>query len=70
MQTLKNLREQANLSVKKTAEYLNVSQNAIYNYESGIRQINIQQVLKLSQLFDVTAEEIIQAQLNSHQKDQ
>ena len=63
--TLKTLRENSNLSKKKVADALQVTTQAISNYESGIRQINIRQVLILAILYDSTAEEIISAQLNS-----
>jgi transcriptional regulator with XRE-family HTH domain len=65
METLKDLRKQANKTAAKVATILNVTDRAIYNYESGIREINIRQVLLLAKLYDVTAEEVIEAQLNS-----
>jgi transcriptional regulator with XRE-family HTH domain len=67
METLKDLRKQANKTAAEVATVLNVTENAIYNYESGIREINIRQVLLLAKLYDVTAEEVIEAQLNSCQ---
>lgn len=68
--TLKALREQAGLTAKKVAEELGIAVSSYYNYEQGIRQIGISQVLILAQLFSVTEKEIIEAQLNSHQSDQ
>lgn len=65
METLKDLRKQANKTAAEVATVLNVTDRAIYNYESGIREINIRQVLLLAKLYDVTAEEVIEAQLNS-----
>ena len=46
---------------------LGVSKWSVFKYESGEREINIKQVLILAQLFDMSAEEIIKAQLNSCQ---
>ena len=62
---LKRLRDAAGLSRKEVAEHLNVTERAIYNYEKGIRHINLEQVLILSDLFECSAREIIEAQLNS-----
>ena len=67
METLKDLRKQAKKTATEVATVLGVTENAIYNYESGIREIKIRQVLLLAKLYDVTAEEVIEAQLNSFQ---
>lgn len=69
MQTLKDLRIAAGKSQAEIAHELKITQTAICNYEAGIRQINIEQVLILSAIYDVTAEDVIRAQLNSRQKD-
>lgn len=63
--TLKELRIQSNKSRGETATALEVTVQAISNYESGARQINIAQVLILSKLYECTAQEVIEAQLNS-----
>lgn len=63
--TLRELREQRGLSVAKVASELKVSVRAIYNYENGIRQINLEQVVLLTSLYDSDCAEIIEAQLNS-----
>ena len=61
--TLRELRERAGRSIADVAAALGVSVRAIYRYETGERQINIKQVLILSDLYDESAEEIIKAQL-------
>lgn len=61
--TLKELRLSAGKSRKETAQHLNVTLTAVSNYESGIRKINIEQALKLAELFDVSVEEVIRAQI-------
>ena len=63
--TLRELRERAGRSIADVAAALGVSVQAVSNYENGIRSINIEQVLILSELLEETAEEIIKAQLNS-----
>ena len=63
--TLKELRIQSNKSRAEVAIALNTTIAAISHYENGIRRINIEQVLTLSSLYDCTAEEVIEAQLNS-----
>lgn len=65
-ETLKDLRLNAEKSVKETAEALNVSERSIYAYEDGTRQIGIEQVIALAKLYDCSEREIIDAALNSH----
>ena len=65
--TLRLLREETKKTVAEVAKVLGVSRQAVTNYESGIRRINIEQVLALVKMYGVTAEEVIQAQLNSCQ---
>ena len=62
--TLKTLRQQSGKTVKEVAEKLKVTSSAVFNYEAGLRSISIEQVLVLSELFDCTAEEVINAQLS------
>ena len=65
-ETLRDLRLNADKSVKETAEALNVSERSIYAYEDGTRQIGIEQVIALAKLYDCSEREIIDAALNSH----
>lgn len=64
-ETLKDLRESANKTCAEAAQVLGVTMSAIYNYENGIRCISLEQVLMLADMYGVTAEEVIRAQLNS-----
>ena len=63
--TLKELRTENKKTVAEVAKALGVSPSAITNYESGIRRISLEHVLILSELYEESAEEIINAQLNS-----
>lgn len=63
--TLKDLRLQSGKTAAEVAGELGVGSNAVSNYECGIRRISLEQVLKLAKLYDVSVEEIINAQLNS-----
>lgn len=65
MTTLRDLREQNGKTLAEIASVLVVSVSSVYHYEQGIRRINLEQVLKLSELYNTPAEEIIKAQLNS-----
>lgn len=67
--TLKQLREQSKSTAADMARVLGVAISTYYNYEQGIRRISLEQVLVLSSYYDCSAEEIINAQLNSCQKD-
>lgn len=68
--TLKQLREQNKSAAAEVARALGVTQSAISNYEKGIRRISLEHVLILSEFYDCSAEEIIEAQLNSCRKAQ
>lgn len=67
--TLKQLREQNKSTAADVAKVLGVAISTYYNYEQGIRRISLEQVLLLASYYDCTVEDIIQAQLNSCQKD-
>lgn len=63
--TLRELRKTAGLTAAAVAEKLGVAVSTLYNYEQGMREINIQQTLILARLYDVTESEVIEAQLKS-----
>lgn len=67
-ETLRDLRLQANKTCAEVAQALGVTVRTINRYEQGTRQIDISQVLVLSELLDCSEREIIIAQLNSHQQ--
>lgn len=64
-ETLKELRLQAKKTCAEVAQALGVANSSYYSYEQGVRRINIEQVLILAELYDVSEKEVIQAQLNS-----
>lgn len=64
-ETLRELREENKKSRAEVAQALGVTLRAVFNYEYGIRQISLKQVLILSELYDCPAEDIILAALNS-----
>lgn len=53
-QRLKSLRLGRLLTQKELARLLNVSQNAIYNWENGNREPNKEMIEKIASLFDVS----------------
>ena len=63
--TLRNLRKASNKTAAEVAAVLGVTINAVSNYECGIRSVDIEQVLVLAQLYDVSEREVIEAQLES-----
>lgn len=65
--TLRDLRIQSGKSVAEVATELWIANSSYYNYEQGTRRISLEQVLTLAKLFDVSAEDVIRAQLNSCQ---
>lgn len=63
--TLRELREENKKSCAEVAQALGVAKSSYYSYEQGVRRINIAQVIILSELYDISAREVIEAQLNS-----
>ena len=63
--TLKDLRTSAGKTVKETAAALNVTVRAVSRYEQGTRQISLEQVLILAELYDCSERDVIDAVLNS-----
>ena len=64
-ETLKDLRLHNKKTCAEVAQALNVTKNAVSNYESGIRNISLEQVVTLARLYDCSEREIIDAALNS-----
>lgn len=64
-ETLRGLRLQSGKTVAEVADKLGVTPSAVCQYEKGARCVGLEQVLKLAEFYDNTAEEIIKAQLNS-----
>ena len=63
--TLRELREQSGKTRTDVAAALGVTVSAVFKYESGTRFIDIQQVKILKEFYGVSAEEVIDCQLNS-----
>ncbi len=67
--TLRDLRISNEKTAAEVATVLGISRSTYSNYEQGIRTINIELILPLAKLFECSAEEIIQAQINSNHCD-
>lgn len=63
--TLKDLRTSAGKTCAEVAQALNVTVRAVSRYEQGTRQISLEQVLILAELYDCSERDIIDAVLNS-----
>lgn len=61
--TLKELRAASGKTAKQVADKLGVSVNALYQYENGRREIRLEYVLVLAELYDCTEREVIEAAL-------
>ena len=64
-ETLRDIRIGNGSKISDIAKVLCVSANAVSNYEVGIRRLSLEQVLKLSEHYQIPAEDVIRAQLNS-----
>lgn len=51
---IKSLRIQKGITQRKLANYLNVSQNAVYNWETGKREPNSEMIEKIANYFNIT----------------
>ena len=56
---LKELREDADISQKVLAEYLQIKQNTYSQYENGQRQLPIEILIKLSEYYNVSTDYIL-----------
>lgn len=63
--TLKELRQQSGKTVKEVSDKLGIQMRTLYCYEQGTRQLGLQQVLILAELYDCAEREVIEAALKS-----
>lgn len=56
---LAELRKQANLSQEKLAEMLNISRQAVSKWESGTSSPDINNIIQLGKLYDVSTDYIL-----------
>jgi len=66
--TLRELRQQSKKTAAEVAAALCIAISTYYGYEHGIRRICFEHVLTLAKLYDVSAEEIIHAQLKTEKE--
>ncbi|MEG2001840.1 MAG: helix-turn-helix transcriptional regulator [Clostridia bacterium] len=59
MKGLKEKRLEAGLTLKQVSEQLGVSLKSVFNYERGDRRPNIEKLLKLSQMFNCSIEDLL-----------
>jgi transcriptional regulator with XRE-family HTH domain len=56
---LKELRQENNYTQKNIADYLNIKQNTYSQYESGIRELPLLCLAKLSELYKTSTDYIL-----------
>lgn len=56
---LKDLREDGELTQAKLAEYLHVKQNTYSQYENGQRQVPLDILIRLADLYNVTLDYLV-----------
>ncbi len=56
---LKDLREDSELTQAKLAEYLHVKQNTYSQYENGQRQVPLDILIRLADLYNVTLDYLV-----------
>lgn len=57
---IKDLREDADITQKQLADYLNIKQNTYSQYENGQRQIPIDALIKLAHYFKTSTDYILE----------
>lgn len=62
-ENLKNLRKEAGLLQRELAEKLNLTKNAVSGWEVGRNQPDFDTLLRICDIFDVTADEILRTRL-------
>lgn len=60
---IKALREEYNLTQEQLAKELNVSRNAISNYENGIRNPDLNLIIKLCEIFNISLSSFFQEEI-------
>ena len=56
---LKDLREDHDFTQKTLAEMLHISQNTYSQYENGVRQLPIEMLIRLSEIYEVSTDYIL-----------
>ena len=56
---LKDLREDADITQKEIASYLNIKQNTYSQYENGQRQLPIDALISLAKFYDTSTDYIL-----------
>lgn len=56
---LRELRQEKNLSQKEFAEFFNVSQSTIADWERGIMETDFETLAKISKFFDVRSDYLL-----------
>lgn len=56
---LRAIREDNDISQKKIAEYLNVSQNTYSQYETGVISLTAETLIKLADYYDVSIDYLL-----------
>jgi len=56
---LKNFREDADLTAKEVAKVFSTTEKTIYNWESGHSEPNMEQLCKLSEIYQATVDDLI-----------
>jgi len=59
--TIRDLREDKDLTQKEVADYLGTSQTMYARYERGANELPIRHLLKLSELYGVTTDYILKS---------
>ena len=56
---LRAIREDKDISQKTIAEYLNVSQNTYYQYETGVISLTAETLVKLADYYNVSVDYLL-----------
>ncbi|WP_308126675.1 helix-turn-helix domain-containing protein [Priestia aryabhattai] len=65
---LQRLREEKNLSREELAQVMNVSRQAVYKWENNKGYPDIENLIKLSDLYNVTIDELIEGDRSFQKK--
>ena len=57
---IKDLREDADITQKELADFLNIKQNTYSQYENGQRQLPLDALIKLAEYFNTSTDYILE----------
>lgn len=59
LKRLRDLREDSDLTQKRLAKYLNITQRSYSHYENGTREVPLAILIKIADFYDITLDYLV-----------